>query len=146
MTVMKTIHFNLMVLILPVFLLMGFNTVPGPDDTASQVAAALQAGNAADVAKKMIDRPAESTSMAVPRSGWRTISAIGTISKKAATAKSSGRNCPSRFWNHQASISGTAILRISLGWKGMPTLSQRLAPFLVTPKTATAISSVTPTR
>ena len=48
---MKTIHFNLMVLILPVFLLMGFNTVPGPDDTASQVAAALQAGNAADVAK-----------------------------------------------------------------------------------------------
>jgi len=32
-----------------------------------------------------------------------------------ATAKSSGRNCPSRFWNHQASISGMAIFRISLG-------------------------------
>ena len=61
-----------------------------------------------------------------------------------ATMKSSGRNCPSRFWNHQASISGIAILRISLGWITTPTLSQRRAPFLVMPNTATAISSAHP--
>ena len=37
-----------------------------------------------------------------------------------------------------------AILSISLGWITMPTLSQRRAPFLVMPNTATAISSATP--
>ena len=37
-----------------------------------------------------------------------------------------------------------AIFRISLGWITTPTLIQRLAPFLVTPNTATAISSATP--
>ena len=69
----------------------------------------------------------------------------GTTKSTVATRKSSGRNCPSRRWNHQASISGIAIFRISLGWITMPTLSQRLAPFLVRPKIATAIRSATPT-
>ena len=59
--------------------------------------------------------------------------------------KSSGRSCPSRFWNHQASISGMAILRISLGWITTPTLTQRRAPFLVMPNSATASSRATPT-
>ena len=58
--------------------------------------------------------------------------------------KSSGRSWPSRLWNHQASISGIAIFRISLGWITTPTLIQRLAPFLVMPNTATATSSATP--
>ena len=93
----------------------------------------------------MTDRPAASTSSAVPRSGCFMISPTGTASSTPATRKSSGRSCPSRFWNHQASISGMAIFRISLGWMMMPTLSQRRAPFLVMPKTATAISSTTPT-
>ena len=84
--------------------------------------------------------------MAVPKSGWRMMSPTGTPSNTAATKKSSGRNWPSRFWNHQASISGTAILRISLGWITMPTLSQRRAPFLVRPNTATATKSATPTK
>jgi hypothetical protein len=35
--------------------------------------------------------------------------------RRRPTAKSSGRSWPSRFWNHQASISGIAIFRISLG-------------------------------
>ncbi len=68
----------------------------------------------------------------------------GTASSKVATAKSSGRNCPSRRWNHQASISGIAIFNISLGWITMPMLIQRVAPFFVMPNSATAISSVTP--
>ena len=37
------------------------------------------------------------------------------ISNKPATKKSSGRNWPSRFWNHHANISGMAIFMISLG-------------------------------
>jgi len=51
----------------------------------------------------------------------------------AATPKSRGRNWPSRFWNHQASISGMAIFRISLGWMvtqdtpGYPVLKLTLA-------------------
>ena len=73
------------------------------------------------------------------------INPTGTTSNVPATRKSSGRNCPSRFWNHQASISGIAILSISLGCTTMPTFSQRRAPFLVMPNTATAISSVIPT-
>ena len=35
---------------------------------------------------------ADSTKIAVPRSGWRTISAMGIASKTPATAKSSGRS------------------------------------------------------
>ena len=38
-----------------------------------------------------------------------------------------------------------AIFRISLGWITMPTLSQRVAPFLVMPNSAVATSSATPT-
>ena len=37
-----------------------------------------------------------------------------------------------------------AIFRISLGWITTPTLTHRLAPFLVMPNTATATSSATP--
>jgi hypothetical protein len=55
------------------------------------------------------------------------------------------RNWPSRFWNHQASISGMAIFMISLGWMTMPTLTQRCAPFFVMPNSATAMSRARPT-
>ena len=95
-------------------------------------------------AKKITDSPAKSTSIAVPKSGWRMMRPTGTASSTPATAKSSGRNWPSRFWNHQASIKGMAIFMISLGWITTPILSQRRAPFLVTPKIATAINSATP--
>ena len=81
----------------------------------------------------------------MPRSGCLTIRPTGTSSSSSATTKSSTRSWPSRRWNHQASISGIAIFRISLGWITTPTLSQRVAPFLVTPNTATATSSATPT-
>ncbi len=95
-------------------------------------------------AKKITDSPAASTSSEVPRSGCFMISPTGISSSTPATMKSSGRNWPSRFWNHQASISGMAILRISLGWITTPTLIQRCAPFLVMPNSATATSSATP--
>jgi len=72
------------------------------------------------------------------------ISPTGIASSSPAAAKSSGRRVPSRFWNHQASISGMAILRISLGWMTMPRFTQRCAPFLVMPNRATATSSATP--
>ena len=83
--------------------------------------------------------------MAVPRSGCFTIKATGTKSNRPATKKSSGRNWPSRFWNHHANIKGMAIFMISLGWMTKPILSQRLAPFLVKPNKATAINKATPT-
>ena len=60
--------------------------------------------------------------------------------------KSSARNCPSRVWNHHASISGIAIFRISLGWITMPTLSQRVAPFFVMPNPAARWRSARPRR
>ena len=84
--------------------------------------------------------------MAVPRSGCFTIRPTGTTSISAGKHEVRGRSRPSRFWNHQASISGMAIFRISLGWITTPTLTHRLAPFLVMPNTATATSSATPTR
>ncbi len=37
-----------------------------------------------------------------------------------------------------------AIFRISLGWMTMPRFTQRCAPFLVMPNSATASSSATP--
>ena len=55
---MKNIYFKLMALILPAVLCMGFTAFSGPEETATQVAAAIQAGNAADLAKNfnaMID-------------------------------------------------------------------------------------------
>ena len=55
--------------------------------------------------------------------------------------KSSTRSWPSRRWNHQASISGMAIFRISLGWMVMPTLSQRVAPLRVMPRPGNAVAS-----
>ncbi len=61
-----------------------------------------------------------------------------------ATTKSAGRKAPSRRWNHQASISGIAIFSSSLGWMTMPRFTQRCAPFLVMPNSATAISKATP--
>ncbi len=67
-------------------------------------------------AKKITYRPADRIRIAVPRSGCLTTSPTGTSSSTAAIAKSSERSRPSRFWNHQASISGIAIFRISLGW------------------------------
>jgi len=48
---MKKNHLRSVLLIVPVFLLMGYHAYAGPDETATQVAAAIQAGNAADVAK-----------------------------------------------------------------------------------------------
>ena len=68
----------------------------------------------------------------------------GTMSSAPATTKSSARSWPSRFWNHQASISGVAIFSSSLGWITTPTLIQRCAPFLVMPNSATPTSSATP--
>jgi hypothetical protein len=70
--------------------------------------------------------------------------AAGKATMAPAAAKSSPRNWPSRRWNHQASISGMAIFRISEGWITMPILSQRVAPFLVMPNSAVASSSITP--
>ena len=96
-------------------------------------------------AKKITYSPAERTRMAVPRSGCLTISPSGSASSSSATAKSSARNWPSRRWNHQASISGMAIFITSDGWITMPRLSQRVAPFLVTPNSIVATSSATPT-
>ena len=55
---MKNMYFKLIALILPVLFCMGFSACPGPEETAAQVAAALQAGNASDVSKNfnaMID-------------------------------------------------------------------------------------------
>ena len=69
---------------------------------------------------------------------------MGTASRAKATTKSTGRVCPSRRWNHQASISGVAIFSSSLGWITTPTLIQRCAPFLVMPNSATATSRPTP--
>ena len=40
-----------MCLAIPVFLLMGFRPATGPEDTAVQVASAIQAGNAAELSK-----------------------------------------------------------------------------------------------
>ncbi len=99
-------------------------------------------------AKKITASPAERTRIAVPRSGCLTIRATGTTSSSVAIAKSRMRSCPSRRWNHQASMSGMAIFMISLGWIVTPTLSQRVAPFLVTPRpgSAVAISRARPAR
>ena len=95
-------------------------------------------------AKKITYRPPDRISSEVPRSGCFITRPTGTASSRPAMTKSSPRNCPSRRWNHQASISGIAILRISEGCTSMPTLSQRVAPFLVMPNRATATSSSTP--
>jgi N-glycosylase/DNA lyase len=65
----------------------------------------------------------------------------GTSSRIAAITKSSTRSWPSRRWNHQASMSGIAILRISLGWIVTPTLSQRVAPLRVMPRPGSAVAS-----
>ena len=96
-------------------------------------------------AKKITASPEAITSREVPRSGCFMIRPTGSSSRTPATRKSSGRSWPSRRWNHQASIRGVAILRISLGWMTTPRLIQRLAPFLVMPNSATAISRATPT-
>ena len=84
----------------------------------------------------------------LPRSGCLTMKATGTSSSAPAMAKSSARSWPSRRWNHQASISGMAIFMISLGWIVTPSESQRVAPFLVTPRPGTAVttSRIRPTR
>ncbi|MDP1623752.1 MAG: DUF4783 domain-containing protein [Bacteroidales bacterium] len=47
---MKKTYFNLIILILPIMVCTGL-IVPGPEETAAQVTAAIQAGNAAEVAK-----------------------------------------------------------------------------------------------
>ena len=96
-------------------------------------------------AKKITARPEANTSRVVPRSGCLRISAAGTASSRPATTKSSGLSTPSRRWNHQASISGMATFISSLGWITMPTLIQRVAPFLVMPNSSTPSSSNTPT-
>ena len=73
------------------------------------------------------------------------MSATGSTSRMPATAKSSGLSCPSRRWNHQASISGMAIFMSSLGWMTvMPTSSQRCEPLRMMPKNSTPSSSITP--
>jgi hypothetical protein len=55
---MKNISLKLIALICPFFLFLGFVASPGPEETATQVTAAIQAGNAMEVAKNfnaMID-------------------------------------------------------------------------------------------
>ena len=96
-------------------------------------------------AKKITARPEASTSSVVPRSGCLRIRKAGTASSSPAMTKSSGLSMPSRRWNHQASISGMATFISSLGWITMPTLIQRVAPFLVMPNSSTPSSSITPT-
>ena len=95
-------------------------------------------------AKKITNRPADRIRIAVPRSGCLTTKPTGIKSNSIAMMKSGACRRPSRFWNHHASIIGIPIFRISLGWITTPTLSQRVAPFLVTPNTAVATSSATP--
>ncbi len=95
-------------------------------------------------AKKITARPEAITSSEVPRSGCFMISPTGSSRISPATAKSSGRSAPSRFWNHQDSIRGIAIFMISLGWITTPILIQRVAPFLVMPNKATATNRATP--
>ena len=54
----KFMSFKLGIFIVPVFLLMGFLAKAGPEETAAQVASAIQAGNATEVSKyfnSMID-------------------------------------------------------------------------------------------
>jgi len=48
---MKNLHITLISFIFPALILLGFTSFAGPGETATQVASALQAGNAADVAK-----------------------------------------------------------------------------------------------
>jgi len=55
---MKINLFTLFAVIFPAFLWMGFITLLGPEETATQVASAIQAGNATEVSKyfnSMID-------------------------------------------------------------------------------------------
>ena len=96
-------------------------------------------------AKKITAKPAASTSKEVPRSGCFMISNTGMPKISKETAKSKGRNCPSRFWNQAASIKGKAIFKISLGWITIPRLSHRVEPFRVIPNSATATNKITPT-
>jgi hypothetical protein len=72
------------------------------------------------------------------------INPIGTSSSSVATTNSCQRIMFSRFWKNHASISGAAIFMISDGWITTPTLTQRRAPFLMMPNSATAISSDSP--
>jgi len=54
----KMITFRLLVFAASIFLLMGFLPVAGPEETATQVASAIQAGNAVEISKyfnSMID-------------------------------------------------------------------------------------------
>lgn len=48
---MKKNSLRLVVLMIPSFLWMGFISIPGPEETATQVASAIQAGNAAEISK-----------------------------------------------------------------------------------------------
>ena len=48
---MKKLYFKLVIMFLPVLFCAGFTSFSGPEETATQVAAAIQAGNAAEVAK-----------------------------------------------------------------------------------------------
>ncbi len=48
---MKKNSFNLIALMIPAFLLINFFSIAGPEETATMVTTAIQAGNAADVSK-----------------------------------------------------------------------------------------------
>lgn len=48
---MKKLYSTLIVLVIPAIFSIGCMTFPGPEETATQVATAIQAGNAAEVAK-----------------------------------------------------------------------------------------------
>jgi hypothetical protein len=48
---MEKIYFKMVVLLVTVMLSMGHKAFSGPEETSAQVVAAIQAGNAADVAK-----------------------------------------------------------------------------------------------
>jgi hypothetical protein len=48
---MKNMYLKLIAFVIPVFLCMGLTAFSGPEETATQVAAAVQSGNAAEVTK-----------------------------------------------------------------------------------------------
>ncbi|MNT17009.1 hypothetical protein D3C72_1521380 [compost metagenome] len=97
-------------------------------------------------ARKMTVKPAATTNSAVPRSGWRAIRYTGTSSSTAAIRNDFQRRAPALCWKNQASISGVAIFRNSDGWMSItPICSQRRAPSLMVPNSATATSRITDT-
>ncbi|MNH18330.1 hypothetical protein D3C79_780290 [compost metagenome] len=89
------------------------------------------------------NRPDRATRIEVPRSGCAATSSVGMkISTSAIPVFFSDGGQTSRLIK-RATISGTAILAISDGWKRtMPRSSQRCAPLEIAPKASTATSRI----